>query len=667
MRFVTLLLLFTALHQLCAQPIVSQGSIPAWVMPYEFRNISDTTETSGYAYLLVSRQSQLESKEDYYKYVMKVTSEKGLSTAASINESFDPSFQTLTFHELNIIRNGKTIDKLNPAKFDVIQREEEMERAVYDKSVNAVYNLPDVRVGDIVEYSFTRKGFNPAFRDHSFGRFYLQYGTPVGRFAYRIVCGSKRKLAFKTFGEGGVTARETQFGQLKATEWIRENVPALLTDDHYPSWFDPFPHVQYSDFQSWTDVKRWARDLYKFPELKNSDLKKAIQTIMTSGKPIEDMIKDCIRISQRDIRYLSFSDGIHGYKPHSPEKVYDQRYGDCKDKSFMLALMLNQLGITSTPALVSTENGYALPEMLPNPWAFNHCIVQFNYNDSIYWIDPTLDAQVGPLRSYYFPSYYHALVINDDQPGLTSIPFGYKDSAINIKEEYSMDEVGGYVNLKVQTTYHGDEADYIRSYFRSKTTDEVNKDYLNFYARDFSEISLAKDFEFTDDTAANVIVASEEYLVKNFWTLDDKNKTATVYPSVLATYLKKPDTRVRTMPLAIAHPRNISQTIKIRLPEDWDVKDSQAEIESEAFKFQRSQFYADRVITLRYHYVTKAAFVGVEAVADHIDKIDAVLDDSGLTIYKPLTTSTSHEASAYVMAFVLIAVVLYFNRKRFSR
>lgn len=221
--------------------------------------------------------------------------------------------------------------------------------------------------------------------------------------------------------------------------------------------------------------------------------------------------------------------------------------------------------------------------------------------------------------------------------------------------------------MKVRTTYHGDEADDIRSYLHSKTTDEVNKDYLNFYSRDFSEISLAKDFEYTDDTAANVIVGSEEYLVKNFWTLDGKNKTASVYPSVLATYLKKPDTRVRTMPLAISHPRNISQTIKVRLPEDWDVADSQAAIESEAFKFQRSQFYADRVITLRYHYVTKAAFVGVKAVADHIDKIDAVLDDSGLTIYKPLRTSTSHEASAYVMAFVLIAVVLYFNRKRVSR
>src|SRR5687768_5472842 len=124
MRFVFLLFLFTSFQVLCAQPTVSQGKTPAWVTQYDFSNISDTTETpNGYAYLLISKQSQLESKEDYYKYVMKVTSEKGLATVASINEYFDPSFQKLTFHELNIIRNGKTINKLNPAKFDVLRRE----------------------------------------------------------------------------------------------------------------------------------------------------------------------------------------------------------------------------------------------------------------------------------------------------------------------------------------------------------------------------------------------------------------------------------------------------------------------------------------------------------------------------------------------------------------
>jgi transglutaminase-like putative cysteine protease len=667
MRLFVLLLLLAS-FQVHAQPTVSEGKIPAWVTQHEYNGtISDTIETSnGYAYLLISKQAHLESKEQYSEYVTKVTSEKGLSIVSVINEYFDPSFQTLTFHKLNIIRNGKRINKLNPAKFDVIRREDEMERAVYDKSVNAVYNLPDVRVGDIVEYSFTRTGFNPVFNNHRFGTFYFQYGIPVAKFAYKIVYDSHRKIQFKSFGNIRIAAIETQ-GRLKSTEWIRENVPALLTDDQYPSWFDPYPHIQYSDFQSWNELKQWASGLYSFPKLKNSELKETIASIRASEKTDEAKIKECIRIAQGEIRYLSFSDGINGYKPHSPEIVYSQRYGDCKDKSFMLALMLNELGIDSRPALVSTENGYTLEEMLPNPWAFNHCIVQFTYNDSTYWVDPTLNAQVGPLKSYFFPSYHNALVINNDQSSLSVIPFGYKNASLDIKEEYSMDEVGGYVTLKVNTTFHLDEADEIRSYFKSNTTDQINKDYLNFYAKDYSEISVAKDFKYADDEETNIITSSEEYLIKDFWTINGDNKSADVYASFLATCLKKPETRVRTMPLAITHPRNISQTIKIRLPEKWDIADSDIEIESDAFTYKRSKFYSDKIITLRYHYSTKASFIAAENVADHIEKIDQVLEDNGLTIFKPLSTKTDRSTNAYVIVFILLAVGVYVVKKKFSR
>ncbi len=668
MRFVVLVLVLASFQQLTAQSKVLQARTPAWVTPHEYNNVPDTAETAnGYAYLLISRQWQLETKEEYCKFVMKVTAEEGLSIVASINEYFDPSFQKLTFHEINIIRNGNTINRLDPAKFDVLRREEEMERAIYDKSVSAIYNLPDVRVGDIVEYSFTRKGWNPAFGDHSFGTIYLQYGTPVGKFAYRIVYDPKRPVKFKSFGEIGVAAQEIKTGSLKGTEWMKENVSALLTDDQLPSWYDPFPHVQFSDFESWNDLKAWARHLYEFPKAAGA-LKKEIDRIAASGKSDEEKIKECIRIVQADIRYLSFSDGIHGYKPHAPETVFNQKFGDCKDKSFTLVLMLNELGITSHPALVSTSNGYTLPEVLPSPWAFNHCIVQFVYKDSTYWIDPTLNAQVGPLKSYFFPSYHHALVVNDDS-GLASIPFGYKNSKIAVHEEYTMDEVGAYATLKVRTVYSGDEADEMRSYFRSNTKEKVSKDFLNFYARDFSEINTAKDFQFQDDPATNTITASEEYLVKNFWTLDAENQTATVYASVLATYLKKPETRVRTMPLAITHPTNIEQTVTIRLPEEWSLANEETAYESDAFTYRRSKSYSDKVITLHYHYKTKASFIDADAASEHIAKLDAALNNNGLTIFKSRTATTSSENSvnAFILVvLVVVAAVVYMLRKRFA-
>ncbi len=50
-----------------------------------------------------------------------------------------------------------------------------MDRYIYDGSLTTVINLSaHVRVGDIVEYAYTRKEDNPAHRDHRICRFYLE-------------------------------------------------------------------------------------------------------------------------------------------------------------------------------------------------------------------------------------------------------------------------------------------------------------------------------------------------------------------------------------------------------------------------------------------------------------------------------------------------------------
>jgi len=662
------ILLFTGLL-VRAQTRVIQAMEPGWVEPYRYHTTDDDSSGSsnGYSYLLISLQHHLETKESYRKYAIKVVSEQGLSFASSVDLSFDPSFQKIIVHSLNIIRNGKAINKMDVRKFELIRREEEMDRVVYDKTLNAVYNLPDVRVGDIVEYAYTVKGANTVFNGHSFGNLYLQYGVPVKKFAHRLIFGSGRALQVKAYGDTGAQA-EGKTGNLRYYEWIRQDVPALLSDDMVPSWYDPYAHVQYTDFQSWQEVKSWALGVFNLGEPRSQALNDVVDGIKTTHPDDEARIKECIRIAQGDIRYLSFSDGIHGYKPHSPEFVFQNKYGDCKDKSLLLSYLLNRIGIESYPSLVSTEMGKVLNDILPNPWAFNHCVVQFDLNDSTYWIDPTLRPQTGRLKKYSFPSYEHALVINDKPTGLDAIPFGNKMAKIDVLEEYSVDKVGGYVTLEVDTEYHGNEADQMRNYIKTNTKEEIHKNFLNFYAKDYSEISLKSDVEFKDNEVENIIASREEYLLKNFWGLDpEKGKIAYTYARVLSSYVDKPETKLRTMPLFQKHPREISQTIKIFLPEEWNVEDMRNEIESDGFLYRSSFFYNNKTITLRYSYKTKSSFVPTENAVDHINKMDDVLGDISYMIYKSTEEeSDTSRTKEFLVVALLIGVVVYVIRRTFK-
>ena len=58
---------------------------------------------------------------------------------------------------------------------------------------------------------------------------------------------------------------------------------------------------------------------------------------------------------RRNIRYVSAGEK-HDYTPHPPWQVYTNRFGDCKDTSQMLAVMLRETGI-----LCVYGSGFGMP------------------------------------------------------------------------------------------------------------------------------------------------------------------------------------------------------------------------------------------------------------------------------------------------------------------
>lgn len=146
--------------------------------------------------LLNDEQIHVPKKERYIRFVQKITDNVGVQDGSTISINYDPTYQTLLLHKIKVFRNGKMLNKLNVNDFQTIRQESSAENYIYDGSLNAIANLADIRNGDILDVSYTVKGFNPIHGNQFSGGTTLNDFQPVGKINYYLI--SKKKLQYKT-------------------------------------------------------------------------------------------------------------------------------------------------------------------------------------------------------------------------------------------------------------------------------------------------------------------------------------------------------------------------------------------------------------------------------------------------------------------------------------
>src|SRR5262249_60046932 len=90
---------------------------------------------------------------------------------------------------------------------------------------------------------------------------------------------------------------------------------------------------------------------------------------------------------RRHIRYVSAGER-HDYTPHLPGVVLDNRYGDCKDTTQLLAVMLKEASIPVALATLGIRGDGQVLESVPSPWG-THAILLVTIDGQEHWIDTT--------------------------------------------------------------------------------------------------------------------------------------------------------------------------------------------------------------------------------------------------------------------------------------
>lgn len=588
----------------------------------------------GIYYLLVDSQSR--KGEAYNHFIQKIINRTGLENISQISIDFAPSYETLVIHKIAVIRNGTVLNKLDSARIKVFQRESELEYQIYngEKTFNIV--LDDLRVGDIVEYSYTIQGENPLLKDMYHQWVSLQWSVPVYMFYHRLVWPLHSPV--HVLGHGtDIKPVVRQYGRFKEFIVEKKNVEAIMVDEDLPGWYYPYPRLEFSQTSSWRDVAIWAMPLYRVPDKLSRELEAKIEEIKSGQKRTEKRALAALRFVQDEIRYLGIEMGVSSYRPSDPSLVFKRRFGDCKDMSLLLHTLLKKMGVTSHPALVSTRYRGTISKLMPSPNAFNHVILRINIDGKEFWIDPTNTYQRGAFEHMEQPPYGFALVISDDTKALTPIDVSSRQEPLQaVKEVFSIRENNDeHAEYRIETTYRGPKANEVREAFATQSMQEMEKLYLNFYSAEYPEIIQNEPIMIADDIVKNVMVVKESYIIPNFWN-DGKNgkvREGTFYPSELADYIRRPSTKQRTMPLEVPYPVHYRLSTEVILPGDWEIEPSESTVEDEAVDFKSRVEYRNRTLRLYYELKTKKDHVDASHVKDHIATRDRIYDELGYSVY----------------------------------
>ncbi|HSI47811.1 MAG TPA: DUF3857 domain-containing protein [Ideonella sp.] len=614
----------------------------------------------GVFYLLVDDQTRVgaDGRTDYRHLASKATSERGLEDIARVSVTFDPSFQTLALHTLKVHRDGRVQDRLPKAQVQLLQRETELEARVYDGSKTANIVLDDVRVGDVVEYAYSLRGNNPVFQQRTFGWLDMQWGSAVAQVEQRLLMPKQRGLQWRTTGE---TPKQQVSEQGDAVDyrWSIVNQPALHRDSQTPGWYDPLASVAWSEFADWAAVARWAELLYAVPTTLSPELQAEVDHIGAEATSPDQRLLAALRLVQSQIRYLGIEIGPGSHAPRPPALVLQRRYGDCKDKTLLTITLLRALGIPADAALVNTRLRQAAADRLASPGVFNHVIVRATLGQQAIWIDPTQTPQAGDIGQIAQADFGAALVLDGKSSQLTTMPaLQASRTERQITQHFDLHAgLSAPVPLTISSEFTGSAADDLRDTLQDRDRAELERDYLNYYARSYAGMQRSSPMTVEDDLAHNRIRTVEHYLLPRFGA-PGEDLVGWLRSPDLKHLLADPKETVRTMPLRVDFPQRLSLTVTAQLPPGFRIQEGRDKVATASFELAKDWQFKDNLLQIHYQYASLRDHVPVDQLAQHLTSLDAARDMVGFRLHQPSQAAGKPNARTFDLAVLSAAIVI---------
>jgi hypothetical protein len=323
--------------------------------------------------------------------VFKILNERGKDDG-DIEIGYNPRTETVSIvYARTITPEGKIIP-LNENAIKVVTPFSTYPS--YSDYKELTFSMPGVTVGSIIDYKVVKEKKKPEIEGKFSDRFFFQGYDPTYICRYKVIVPEHMDLKYLLLNPlHGIQLppKMIRYGNKKVYLWEYKNIPQIIKEKSMPPSDEVAFRILVTTMNSWEEFSNWWRKKIAGKTEPDKAIKRKVaeltESLSTSGEKIE-AIFDYVK---REIRYVSIGLGKSGYEPENAKKVFENKYGDCKDKSTLLISMLRAAGIPAHYVLIPTNNMGNLIKDFPYPFQFNHCIVAIEKEGKYHFIDPVAD------------------------------------------------------------------------------------------------------------------------------------------------------------------------------------------------------------------------------------------------------------------------------------
>ncbi|MBW2040357.1 MAG: transglutaminase family protein [Deltaproteobacteria bacterium] len=229
---------------------------------------------------------------------------------------------------------------------------------------------------------------------------------------------------------------------------------------------------------NWDIFFSWWRGLIKGKTEPDEAIMRKVDEFIKGLNSRRAKIEVLFDFVKREIRYVSISLGKSGYEPTPAKEVFENKYGDCKDKSTLLISMLSAAGIPAHYVLIPTHYSGKLIKDIPFPFQFDHCIVAAEGKDGYLFLDPTVEE----CRFGYLPACDQnrdVLIFKDHEVLFARTPVEEPQASGKFSRQAIRIERDGSIEVSATDTYAGDFESFRRWFYINNSPTEIREMFEN--------------------------------------------------------------------------------------------------------------------------------------------------------------------------------------------